>query len=83
MNTPPNEQETTIILGRRSSRAIIYTCDSTMITKLDHMIQLQDTEWKLEKVYKWPDGSISGKEYSCPKNLISFRKKTKNGQLQK
>ena len=46
-----------------------------MITKLNKLVELPDTEWKLESVAKLKNGEIVGKTYSCPVNFISFRKK--------
>lgn len=64
------EQETVILILRDEDKASVYTCDTTMITKLNRLLEREDTEWKL----------VNRDEISmtveCPKNLISFRNKT-------
>lgn len=72
------EQETHINFSRNDERAMIYTSDSTMMTKLNKFIELQDTEWKLESVSKLKNDEIIGKTYSCPVGFISFRSKKVN-----
>lgn len=69
------EQETQVNFSRNDKRAMIYTSDSTMMTKLNKLVELQDTEWKLESVSKLKNGELIGKTYSCPVSFISFRKK--------
>lgn len=69
------EQETHINFSRGDSRAEIYTSDTTMMTKLNKLIELPDTEWKLERVSKLGNGEVIGKTYSCPVEFISFRTK--------
>ena len=69
------EQETHINFSRGDERAKIYTSDTTTMTKLNKLVELQGTEWKLEGVTKLKSGEIVGKTYSCPVSLISFRKK--------
>lgn len=72
------EQETHINFSRNDERAMIYTSDSTTMTKLNKLVELQDTEWKLESVSKLKTGEVIGKTYSCPVGLISFRPKKAN-----
>lgn len=43
------EQETHINFMRGDGRAEIYTSDTTMMTKLNKLIRLPNTEWKLER----------------------------------
>ena len=69
------EQETHINFSRGDERAKIYTSDTTTMTKLNKLVELQGTEWKLEGVTKLKSGEIIGRTYSCPVSLISFRKK--------
>lgn len=69
------EQETHINFSRGDERAKIYTSDTTTITRLNKLVELQETEWKLEGVIRLKSGEIIGKTYSCPVSLISFRKK--------
>lgn len=69
------EQETHVNFSRDDSRAEIYTSDTTMMTKLNKLVDLQDTEWKLEREAHLPNGELVGKTYSCPVEFISFRTK--------
>ena len=69
------EQETNINFNRGDSQAKIYTSDSTMITKLDKLIRIENTEWKLERIIKSKNGEEVGRVYSCPVEFVSFRKK--------
>lgn len=70
---PTAEQETVIRYSRTEPTAIIWTNDTTVITKLD-------------KLYKCIDsttcgGKVSSKTYECPKKLISFRSKVVTREL--
>lgn len=74
MGLPIYEQETNINFMRDEDRATVYTSDSTTMTKLDKLIALPDTEWKLKEVHRLEStGEIVGKTYICPKKFISFR----------
>lgn len=46
------EQETHINFSRGDERAKIYTSDTTTMTKLNKLVELQGTEWRLEGVTK-------------------------------
>lgn len=69
------EQETHIYFTRNDDRAQIYTSDTTTMTKLNKLVKLQGTEWKLESVSKLKNGEVIGRTYSCPVKFISFRSK--------
>lgn len=69
------EQETHINFSRNDERAIIYTSDTTTMTKLNKLIAMHDTEWKLESESKTKTGEVIGRTYSCPVQFISFRSK--------
>ena len=69
------EQETHINFSRGDERAKIYTSDATTMTKLNKLVEGQETEWKLEEVIKSQSGEVVGKIYSCPVSFVSFRKK--------
>ncbi len=75
MSLSVEEQETHINFNRDDERATVYTSDTTMMTKLNKLVELPDTEWKLESVTRLKNGELIGKTYSCPVNFISFRKK--------
>lgn len=76
------EQETHINFRRGDERAKIYTSDSTTMTKLNKLVELHGTEWKLEEVHRSQYGEIIGKTYSCPVSF-SFRKKRVQRNLSK
>ena len=70
------EQETHLSFMRGDERAVIYTSDTTIMTKLNNLVELAGTDWKVEKVAKLSrTGEIIGITYSCPVNFVSFRKK--------
>ena len=69
------EQETHINFSRGDGRAEIYTSDTTMMTKLNKLIKIPATEWKLERVSRLASGEVVGNTYSCPVEFISFRTK--------
>ena len=48
MSLMVEEQETHINFMREDKRAVIYTSDTTMITKLNKLVEKSDTEWKKE-----------------------------------
>lgn len=75
MSLSIEEQETHINFNRADERAVVYTSDTTVMTKLNKLVELPDTEWKLESVARLNKGEVVGKTYSCPVNFISFRKK--------
>ena len=75
MGLTVEEQETHINFSRGDERAKIYTSDTTTMTKLNKLVELQGTEWKLEEVHRSQYGQIIGKTYSCPVSFISFRTK--------
>ena len=79
MALPVHEQETNIIFMRNSDMAVIYTSDSTTMTKLDKKVKSVNSEWKLKEVHRLQDTEeIIGKTYTCPKSLISFRTSRKH-----
>lgn len=70
------EQETHVNFMRGDTRAKIYTSDSTMMTKLNKLLAVKNTEWKLEYEERLErTGELIGRCYSCPKKFISFRTK--------
>lgn len=73
----PKALDTTHVnFNRNDDRAVIYTSDTTMMTKFNKLVEIAGTEWKVEKVEKLSKtDEITGITYSCPVNFISFRKK--------
>lgn len=80
MSLKIEEQETHVNFMRGDERAVIYTSDTTMMTKLNKLVETENTEWKLEGVSKLSDGELIGKTYSCPVSFVSFRKKRTSRQ---
>lgn len=74
------EQETHINWSREDARAKIYTSDTTTMTKLNKLIELPDTKWKLEGESKLKSGEVIGRTYSCPVEFVSFRTKRSTRQ---
>lgn len=68
------EQETHVNFSRGDERAVIYTTDTTQITNFNKLIEIPDTEWKLETVTKM-GGKVVGYTYSCPIEFLTFRRK--------
>lgn len=64
MAIPTNEQETVIQIDRNGG-ASIWTCDTTMMTRLDKLYCCIK-----ENIC---DGEVVSKQYKAPKNCISFR----------
>lgn len=70
------EQETHVNFNRDDERATVYTSDTTMMTKLNKLIDLPGTEWKLEGESRLQkNDELIGRTYSCPVGFISFRTK--------
>ena len=74
MNIPVNEQETTISFMRNSNKAIVYTSDKTMLTKL-HKLAKKNPEWKRIDQGRLK-GDVVSETFECPKKLISLRTAT-------
>ena len=73
MSVPINEQETTISFMRNSDKAIVYTSDKTMLTKLHKLAK--KPEWKRIDQGRIK-GDIVSETFECPKKLISLRTAT-------
>lgn len=68
------EQETTINIMRDSDVARVFTSDSTMMTRLDKLVEREDCpEWKLVEEHYSQGGELVGKTYETNKRLVSFR----------
>lgn len=70
------EQETVIQISRDEKVAHIWTCDTTVMTKLDKIYEVTDVAYV--------DGAVYSKRYECPKEFVSFRSKRreyKNGYV--
>lgn len=73
-----DEQETTVSYGRKDGRAVIYSNDSTVLTKIQKLLNAEGTQWILEEIY-WNQGHTqpSGYRFSCPKSRVKFSAKKK------
>ena len=77
-----SEQETTINFMRDSDQAIIYTSDTTVMTRLDKLAESADApHWKLKEEHFSQSGNLVGKTYITAKRLISFRADTVSRRL--
>lgn len=73
MYTPINEQETTINFSRDEQSAKIWTSDTTMMTKLDKLVEKDSENWSCTE-QKDKDGDVIAKVYIVQKKkLIAFR----------
>ena len=68
-----DEQETTIQFSRKGDKAVVWTSDSTVMTKLDKLVQ-KSKQWKcVEEQCLHGDDRVIAKRYEVNKRLISFR----------
>jgi hypothetical protein len=68
-----DEQETVIQYNRNSKTCTVWTSDSTVMCKLDKLVNAENSaEWKIIKV-DTIDGELFAKKYEANKRLISFR----------
>ena len=73
MNVPVLEQETTISFSRAEKVARIWTSDTTVMTKLDKLVERDPKNWKCN-LQKDKDGDVIAKDYLVQeKRLIAFR----------
>lgn len=75
------EQETVVNYSRTDERASIYTSDSTVMTKLNKLVETAGADWKLDEIIKDRDGVEVARNYSCPKKYISYRSKSVTREL--
>lgn len=68
-----DERETIVNYGRLDDRAVVYTSDERVMTKLDRFVSESEV-WEFEG-QETCEGDIVAKKYSCPVNFISFRSK--------
>jgi len=69
-----SEQETTISFMRDSDICMIYTSDSTIMTRLDKLAESEKApHWTLKEEHRLQGGELVGKTYETHKRLISFR----------
>lgn len=69
-----SEQETSVSFARDSDICTVYTSDSTIMTKLDKLVESDKSpHWKLKEEHRLINGELIGKTYETHKRLISFR----------
>lgn len=74
MKIPTNEQETVINLRRNEGKAIIYTSDTLMMSKLHRLHEKNSHDWIcVKKDTDSMDHDVVSETWECPKNLISFK----------
>lgn len=68
------EQETSVSFMRDRDICTVYTSDSTVMTKLDKLVENPKApHWKLKEEHRLQSGELVGKTYETHKRLISFR----------
>ena len=73
MNVPVMEQETTVNFGRAEKVGRIWTSDTTVMTKLDKLVEKDPKNWVC-RLQKDKEGDVIAKEYIVQnKKLVSFR----------
>lgn len=76
-----DEQETTITFGRGEKGFRLYTCDNTMITKLNKLLNAENSAWKLEGVRYNADGTPNGYSLTCSsKSYVQLKAKKLQGK---
>lgn len=74
MSVPVIEQETNVTFMRDSEYAEVYTSDTTVMTRLDKLVEREDCpDWSLKQNIYDQFGNLCGKIYITKKNLVSFR----------
>ena len=69
-----SEQETSVSFMRDSNICTVYTSDTTVMTKLDKLVESDKSpHWKLKEEHRLQNGELVGKTYETHKRLISFR----------
>ena len=66
------EQETTISFGRNDTTVRMWVADSTMLTKVRHLIAKAPDSYKITNI-DYCDGEVTGFEVEFPKNFLCFR----------
>ena len=74
--TPPNERETTINIMYAEDTAEIYTCDPTIITKLEKVLKRDPEHVSFEQPDKY------GVVFKMPKSYIKFHPKRELSEAQ-
>ena len=70
---PPEEQETTISFSRSETDCIIWTSDTTTMTKLDKLCESAPDNYKVVSIGKIDGKTVNKKYLLKDKTLLSFR----------
>ncbi len=74
MSLRVDDQETTITFSRDGDIAVVYTSDTTVMTKLDKLAESESSPaWSFVESYRDKNGDVVAKLYKTDKKLISFR----------
>ena len=75
------EQETTIQISRAGGVIHLYTSDNTRISKMQKLLNVKGTEWKLDKTTYDKEGNTTGYFFSCPViNCFTLKAKKAKGR---
>lgn len=75
------EQETTITFSRGEKGFKLYTCDNTMIAKLNKLLNAEGSVWKIESVRYNADGTPNGYSLTCGvRNCLQLKAKKASGK---
>lgn len=69
------DREVTITILSGESNLHVYTSDDVFLTKIKKCVQINPTEWRITRVVKRGDGTISGVMAEGPKGLLTLRSK--------
>jgi hypothetical protein len=72
MSLTAYERETAINFTDEDDNAMVYTCNRAMTNHMDKLVEKFPDMFKLKRLI-YDDEEVCGKEYICPKNLISIR----------
>ena len=73
------ERETVVNYGRLDDTATVYTTDERVMNKLDKFVE-NSPDWEFVK-QETNEGDIVSKTYRCPVEFISFRSKSRKGNM--
>lgn len=73
MSIQVEEQETIINFSRSDNSAVIWTSDSTIITKLDKLVKAAPKYYSLRNTGVINDSIVNKEYFVADKSLISFR----------
>jgi hypothetical protein len=66
------ERETAINWDDSTKSALFYTCNRSLMTKLNKLVESYPDTYKVKRII-YDEFEVCGKEYILPKKLISIR----------